>query len=169
MSDRRRMSPAWTPERKATLIDRLCERIAIHGESLRAACSDPWMPSHGTILGWIAANPEKARQYRRALEEKANIRSDRIDGYVRKLLAGEMSPEAARVAILAEQWQASKECPRRYGRQNGFAAKYAHAREDRPLTEAQTDAQIHHLMASLGRNRGVFRPVRAGARGRIMG
>lgn len=117
MSDRRGgQTPAWTPDQKFAAIERVCDRIA-SGESLRTICANPWMPSRVSLLEWVRSEPDLGRPYRRALEERAHMRSDRIDGYVRRLLAGEMTPEAARVAISAEQWQASKECPRRYGRQ----------------------------------------------------
>ena len=53
--------------------------------------------------------------YARAREARADLRSERIDGYVTDMIAGKLAPDAARVAIQAEQWQAGKEQPRRYG------------------------------------------------------
>ena len=39
-----------------SLADEILERIT-EGESLRAICSDPGMPSHVTVLRWVKDNP----------------------------------------------------------------------------------------------------------------
>ena len=144
-------------------MDRICDRIA-NGEHLREICADPWMPSRTTVKEWIRTNGALARQYGCALEVRADSRSDRIDGYVRKLLAGEMTPDAARVAISAEQWLASKEFPRRYGR---HAAQETAPLKD--MSDAQVDAQIATLMDRMTSDGPFGDPVRAGAHERIMG
>lgn len=79
-------------------MDRICDRIA-GGEHLREICADPWMPGRTTVLEWIKTETDCAGQYSRALEARADKRSDRIDGYVRRLLAGEITPEDSRRAF----------------------------------------------------------------------
>jgi hypothetical protein len=164
MSDRRRGRVLmWTADRKAVAMERICDRIA-SGEHLREIGADPWMPGRTTVKEWIRTEPACARQYSRALEERANMRSDRIDGYLRRLLAGEMTPEAARVAISAEQWLAGKEFPRRYGRYR--VQETAHYER---MSDAQLEAQIANLMNRLARAVPFGDPVRAGAHERVMG
>lgn len=79
MSDRRRgQTPAWTPDSKLAVLERVCERIAA-GESLRTICADPWMPSRVSVLEWVRSEPELGRRYRLALEERTHMRTDRQD------------------------------------------------------------------------------------------
>ena len=44
------------------LGEAICERL-IHGESLRAVCRDPAMPSLATICRWLRADPGFREQY----------------------------------------------------------------------------------------------------------
>lgn len=164
MSDHRRgRKPVWTPDRKAAAIERVCDRIA-GGESLRTICADPWMPNRWTVLEWVRSEPEFGRRYALAMEMRADVRSDRMDGYVRDMLAGKISPEAARVMIDAEKWQASKECPRRYGRHVTIEQRPAER-----MTDEQIDARINQLLGKVARTGAITQPVRTGARARVMG
>src|SRR5690606_15500761 len=73
---------------------------------------------------------EFAAMYARAREARADFRAERIDGYVKKIIDKTLPPDAARVAIDAEKWLASKEQPKRYG------DKIAHvggSEEDSPI------------------------------------
>ena len=87
--------------------------------------------------------------YARAREARADLRSERIDGYVADMIAGKLAPDAARVAIQAEQWQAGKEQPRRYG------DKIAHvggSPEDPPIkTEIDLANDARRIAFMLGR------------------
>jgi hypothetical protein len=53
--------------------------------------------------------------YARAREHRADARADRIDEICDELHRGKLDPNAARVLIDAEKWQAGKEMPKRYG------------------------------------------------------
>ena len=164
MSDRQYCRPiAWTHHGKSATISRICGRIA-NGESLRAICADPWMPNRGTVLEWVRTDPGSARQYSRAMDVRADLRSERIDAYTSALLAGQMTPAAARVAIDAEKWLASKESPRRYGRQAPVEPVLCER-----LTDDELAAQINRLVSRVGPNAAVSQPVRTGARARVMG
>lgn len=164
MSDRRRgRALMWTADRKTVAMDRICDRIA-GGETLRDICVDPWVPGRTTVKEWIRTDGAIASQYSRALEARADTRADRIDGYMRDLLAGKITPAAARVLFETEKWQMSKEFPRRYGRH----AVQETAPYER-LSDAQLDAQIAALMDRLASAVPFTDPVRAGAHARVMG
>src|SRR5690606_36006191 len=129
--------------RKTVAMDRICDRIA-GGETLRDICVDPWMPGRTTVKEWIRTDCAIARQYSRALEARADTRADRIDGYMRDLLAGKITPAVARVLFETEKWQMSKEFPRRYG-SHAVQETAPHGR----MSDAQLEAQIANLMDRL--------------------
>lgn len=60
-------------------------------------------------------NPSFHQEYERARTRRADARADRIDAIRDRVVAGSLDPNAARVAIDAEKWQAGKEQPKRYG------------------------------------------------------
>jgi len=164
MSDRRRgRALMWTADRKTVAMERICDRIA-NGESLHTICADPWMPHRVTVLDWIREDGSIGRQYRRAMEERAYMRSDRIDGYMRDLLAGKITPAAARVLFDTERWLMSKEHPRGFGPQVAIELPPSER-----MCEEQLEARINQLRSKTA-PAGAFRlPVRTGARGRVMG
>lgn len=96
------------------LATEICSLIA-GGETDGSIEAKEGMPSAETLRRWKRDNPEFCGIYARAREARADLRSERIDGYIAKLIAGELAPDVARVAIDAQKWQASKEQPRRYG------------------------------------------------------
>jgi hypothetical protein len=53
----------YTPE----LAETICRRIA-EGESLRAICRDPGMPTEGAVRAWARSNQGFGVQYRTARE-----------------------------------------------------------------------------------------------------
>jgi hypothetical protein len=95
------------------LFQEICERVA-GGSSLLKIEKEPGMPPRSTIWRFITANQERRALYEQARQDRADYRSERIDVIVNSVLAGKTEPNAGRVAILAEQWQAAKENPR-YG------------------------------------------------------
>jgi hypothetical protein len=82
----------------------LCEIVEMSG-----------MPSKDTVYRWKRTIPEFSDLYAHAREHRADARQDRIDEIARKLEAGDLDPNAARVLIDAEKWQMAKEKPRVYG------------------------------------------------------
>ena len=153
----------WTADRKAAAMDRICDRLA-SGESLYAICADPWMLHRVTVLDWIRRDASIGRQYRRAMEERALMRSDRIDRYMRDLLAGKITPAAARVLFETERWQMSKEHPRCFGAQ----VAVERPRSER-MSDDQLEARINQLSGKITPTAPSGLPVRAGAHGRVMG
>lgn len=114
----------YTPELGAAI----CARIA-EGESLRSICRDPEMPATSTVFLWIGKHADFSERYARAKEESADAHADRITDVADRTLAGEFEPQAARVAIDAMKWTASKLKPKRYGDKLELAGS-----KDSPLT-----------------------------------
>ena len=97
----------------------ICERLA-NGESLIAICKDETLPHRSTVHDWL--NPKHstyqsafADKYARAREDQADYKADEIEDIANRVLTGEINPNAARVAIDAKKWTASKLRPKRYG------------------------------------------------------
>jgi hypothetical protein len=95
------------------LAREICERVALR-ESLATICRDDHMPCERQVYLWQKKHPEFAQELARARADRAAARADRIDELVDMLTAGKLAPDAARVAIQAEQWQAGKEQPAVY-------------------------------------------------------
>lgn len=89
--------------------DSICEQIA-DGKSLRQIGT----PS-STICTWAATIPSFAEQYARAQELRADLKADEIDEIAEDVRYGRIPPDAARVAIDARKWTASKLRPKKYG------------------------------------------------------
>src|SRR5438045_9246771 len=72
---RRRMTQTnYTSE----IADTICSRMS-EGESLRAICRDPGMPSEGTVRGWAVRDVEGfAERYRAARQMLLEYWSDEI-------------------------------------------------------------------------------------------
>ena len=54
----------------------ICERLAIHGESLQTICSRTAFPSTATVYNWLRAYPEFARMYGEARAFQADRLTD---------------------------------------------------------------------------------------------
>jgi Bacteriophage Sf6, terminase small subunit-like len=100
----------YTPEVVRILFDRLAA-----GESLRAMCRDPGLPSKRTVLSWASTRAEFRRQYDIAREcGRHTIGDDVLD------IADSLhdSPEAikkARREIDAKKWHLARMTPKRRG------------------------------------------------------
>ena len=100
----------YTPE----LAARICKEIAL-GTNLSRLCLLPGWPTRETIYNWFNAYPTFFDAYVCAREQRADTRSDRMDDMAAKMLKGKLDPNAVRVALQNEQWQAAREAPRRFG------------------------------------------------------
>jgi hypothetical protein len=110
----RRSGPGRPTMYSPELADEICTRVGLR-ESMSQICSLPGMPTERTILAWRLRHDDFAEKLERARQHRALARADKIDDYVAQLAAGKLDPNAARVMIDAEKWQASKELPKRYG------------------------------------------------------
>ena len=94
------------------LGDIICKRIS-EGESLRAICRDPEIPSEGTVRGWAREDREGfGSRYRLARELQLDHWADLIID-----IADEENrdPRDRQIRIETRKWIMSKLAPRRYG------------------------------------------------------
>lgn len=96
------------------IADEICTRIA-NGESMRKICDLAHMPNRETVIRWMVANEEFAAKCARARTEQADFMDDKILDVAEKCENGLIDPQAAKVAISAYQWRASKLKPKVYG------------------------------------------------------
>lgn len=100
----------FTPE----LADKICEELAA-GKSLRSVCASEEMPSLSSVFKWLREDEAFSHQYARAKDESADSYQDKIAEIGDDVLNGKYDPQAARVAIDAYKWTASKLKPKKYG------------------------------------------------------
>lgn len=91
-----------------------CELIA-DGKSLRQVASDLGLRSASNITDMVRKDAHFAAQYARALEDRADVHANSIEDLADRVVAGEIQPDVARVAIDAKKWVAAKLRPKRYG------------------------------------------------------
>lgn len=126
------------------VVQHVCALIA-GGMSLRKACDEPDTPSRDTFNQWIMTRPDVSDQYTRAREMRADARADRIDDITTKVEMGLLDPNAARVIIDAEKWQAGKENSKRYGDKLSVEANVAVS-----MSDDQVNARVSQLIRKAG-------------------
>jgi hypothetical protein len=92
--------------------DLICERLSL-GESLRAICSTPGMPSMPAVSRWLDAQPEFRSQYALARQAQADFLAAQVVEIADA--ATNENVQAARLRCDARRWYASKLFPRKYG------------------------------------------------------
>ena len=107
MADATHRNP--TPEDFPVILDAIAS-----GKSLRAICKEIGVHP-GVASAEMRADDDLASQYARAREERADYYAESILTTAQATLAGRIKPDAARVAIDAFKWTASKMSPRKYG------------------------------------------------------
>jgi hypothetical protein len=94
------------------IADEVLARMA-EGESVRAICRSPGMPSEGTIRGWAREDRDGfAARYRLARELQLDYWADEIIDLADH---GELDPRDRQIRIDTRKWLMSKLGPRRYG------------------------------------------------------
>lgn len=110
-------------------VDAICDRIAA-GESLRAVCTDPAMPSRASVTRWLDLHPDFAAAYALACQSRADDLFDEIleiadtpeegiktktspDGKVETTI-GDMI-EHRRLQVEARKWVLARLAPKKYG------------------------------------------------------
>lgn len=94
---------------------KICEEI-MEGRSLRSIVrDDDGMPSLSIIFKWLDENAWFLEQYARAKDNQADTNTEDIQDLAKRVVSGEVDPQAARVAIDAYKWTASKLKPKKYG------------------------------------------------------
>jgi hypothetical protein len=94
------------------LADAICDRM-IEGESLRAICRDPGMPSEGTVRGWAVRDHDGfGERYRAARSLLLEAWADQIVDIADE---ADLDPRDRQIRVHTRQWLMSKLAPRRYG------------------------------------------------------
>jgi len=96
------------------LAAEICRRVAGGGNLLQIS-RDGAMPGHATLHRWLNEIADFRDNYLQAREARADARSDRMDVLVDAMLAGDLDPRVASVALTHERWMAGREAPKRYG------------------------------------------------------
>jgi hypothetical protein len=118
------------------LADTICRRIS-EGESLRAICRNPGMPTEGAVRAWTRDNRDGfGARYRLARELQLEFWADQIVAIADE---GDRDPRDRQVRIDTRKWLMSKLAPRRYG--------------DRLLVAGEAENPLHilHQQVSLDR------------------
>ena len=98
----------YTSEIYEAILARMSE-----GESLRAICRDPGMPSEGTVRGWAVRDVDGFDQrYRAARQMLLEYWADQILDIADD---EETYPRSRQIRTGVRQWLMSKLAPRRYG------------------------------------------------------
>ena len=94
------------------IADTVCSRMS-EGESLRAICRDPGMPSEGTVRGWAVRDVDGfAERYRAARLLLMEYWADQIVDIADD---DELDPRDHQIRTAVRQWLMSKLSPRRFG------------------------------------------------------
>jgi hypothetical protein len=94
------------------IADTICTRMS-EGESLRAICRDPGMPSEGTVRGWAVRDVDNfGERYRAARQLLLEYWADQIVDIADD---EESDPRSRQIRTGVRQWLMSKLAPRRYG------------------------------------------------------
>jgi hypothetical protein len=110
-----------TPE----LVDEICLRVA-QGRSVNSISQDEDMPDAKSIWTWLNRDEVFLQKYTRAIQQRALNHADRIAEVSAAVLAGKIPPDAARVALDAMKWTASRLLPKVYGDRTQIDATVTH-------------------------------------------
>jgi hypothetical protein len=134
---------AYSSDERAKLQAVICAEIA-DGASRRKAAEIAGCAT-SLITKWLLDDPEFEAHYARAREARADARSERIDELADEVRSGVLRPDAARVIIDAEKWQAGKENHRRYGDRVQVDGDMSVK-----LTDDQLDSRLAQLLGKAG-------------------
>ena len=109
------MGWSYTDEERKQIYAKICRGIAGGSSIGKMLRSDDSLPSRDTVFNWLYEDKEFADQYARARSGRADARAERIDDLCDEVKAGTLDPQAARLIIDTEKWQAGKENAKRYG------------------------------------------------------
>lgn len=113
------------------MADLICTRIA-DGESVRAICADPDMPSKAAVFRWLAAHEGFRDQYARAKEAQLEHMADELldiaddgtndwverrnsDGEVTGYVVNGEAVQRSKLRADTRKWLLSKLIPKKYG------------------------------------------------------
>jgi hypothetical protein len=100
----------YTPE----IAAKFCAAIA-DGGSLRAVCAKKDMPSKATVFRWLRDNPDFAKLYEQATDDRADAHVDEIIEIADKCKADKDEVAKAKLQIYARIEAVQRMKPRKYG------------------------------------------------------
>ena len=96
------------------------------GMSIKSIAALEGMPDAKSIWTWLNRDEEFLLIYTRAIQARSLIHAERIDELAEMAVNGELPPDAARVAIDAKKWTASRLLPKIYGDRTQVDATVTH-------------------------------------------
>ena len=106
------------PGRPTILTPELQEAILLQyakGRSIADMCKDDGMPDRVTLWRWRRENDDFAAAFTRAREANAETIEDEMASIERRVLSGEIEPQAANVVLSSQRWRARVLHPNRFG------------------------------------------------------
>lgn len=92
----------------------ICERIA-NDESLVSICKDDGMPCLTSVYRWRDEHDEFRANYARARECQGHTVADTLGDIRKRILSGELDPQAGRAAADIARWEAGKRASKNFG------------------------------------------------------
>ena len=96
------------------LFTQVCSMIG-QGIALTRVCENAGLPSLTTVYTYMRNNTEAQLEYARAKSDSGDADQNKIEDLIERVITGDLDPNAARVAIDALKWCASKKKPKVYG------------------------------------------------------
>jgi hypothetical protein len=124
----------------------ICAHIAFGELSLTKLCKQPGMPKLDTVMDWLAAHEEFARQMIEARELRADKHRDRIEDLIEQVAAGKIDPQSGRVSIEGLKWLAGIEKPAKYGER--IRAEHVISRGPDLQSETESQQWLNHMLAA---------------------
>jgi hypothetical protein len=100
---------------RGLIVPAVLEHVRAGGSVQSWCAAVPGRPSEGTWRLWCDSDPTIASDYARAREARGHHYGERVADLAGKVERGEMTPDAARVAIDAYKWASGRMAPKVYG------------------------------------------------------
>lgn len=113
--------------RKTTYSDKKAEQFCRYislGHSLKKACSQNDMPSITQVYEWKRRYPAFAQMFEQAQIERGLTLGDRIGELAEQVLAGEVDPAAARVAMDGYKFTAARLASKTWGEKSQVTVEH---------------------------------------------
>ena len=103
---------------RQTVVNRLCERMASEGASLRLVCrTEPGFPDFSTIARWFDEDAELAKQYARARMAALDWRAEDLERIGEDAAAATDPVKVSGLKLQSDnrKWLLAKMAPKKYG------------------------------------------------------
>lgn len=129
------------------IIKEIVDKISLD-VSLAEICRADHMPTETTVYRWLADDEEFRKDYMRARENQGHTVADKIGELRKKVLAGEVPADAARVAADLMKWESGKRAAKYYG--DAMLHKHADADGEKlPIGEVERVTRLAALASQI--------------------